>query len=62
MGNSSKEQMLKMREKGANIIPIWALGQDKGKTYQRRLLDEEDAPKLEDDSFPETSTHFLEER
>ncbi|HHU97784.1 MAG: DUF2961 domain-containing protein [Bacteroidota bacterium] len=58
MGNSSKEQMLKMREKGANIIPIWALGQDKGKTYQRRLLDEEDAPKLEDDSFPETSTHF----
>ena len=30
MGNSSKEQMLKMREKGANIIPIWALGQDKG--------------------------------
>lgn len=58
MGNSGKEYMLKMKAKGAEIIPVWMLGKVGNKTTQRRLLEEANPPKLEDANFPATSTHF----
>jgi hypothetical protein len=58
MGNSNKNGILKMREKGADISPVWFLGKENGKTVQRRLLDEADPPKVEDEDFPVTSTNF----
>jgi hypothetical protein len=58
MGNSTRDFMLKMKEKGAVIIPVWLLGNDGKKTIHRRLLDENPAPQLEDESFPVTSTNF----
>ena len=59
IGNSNRDYMLKMKAKGAEIIPVCLLGQDKDKTYQRRLLDEPNAPALEDSRFPDTSTNFF---
>lgn len=59
IGNSNKDKMLEMKSKGVDIIPVWILGQDKGKTYQRRLFDESNAPALEDSRFPVTSTHYF---
>lgn len=45
-------------EKGADLIPVWFLGKDGQATIQRRLLDEENPPKLKDENFPVTSTNF----
>ncbi|CAN5178715.1 hypothetical protein BH11BAC5_BH11BAC5_26740 [soil metagenome] len=59
LGNTDKNGLLKMKAKGAVIIPVWMLGQDGQKTTQRRLLDEHNPPKLEDENFSVTSTHFL---
>ena len=47
-----------MKAKGAKIIPVWLLGKDGNKTVQRRLLDEANPPKPEDENFPVTSTNF----
>jgi len=58
IGNSDKNFMVKMKEKGAIIQPVWMLGHDGKKTEQRRLLDEANPPALEDESFPVTSTNF----
>jgi len=58
MGNSTRKHMLVMKEKGAEIVPVWMLGTDGKVTIHRRLLDEKPAPKLEDPVFPETSTNF----
>ena len=58
IGNSTKPGIIKMNEKGANISPVWFLGKENGRTVQRRLLDENDPPALEDDEFPVTSTNF----
>lgn len=59
IGNADKNYLLKMKAKGAIIIPVWMLAKDENKTIQRRLLDESNPPKLEDENFPVTSTHFL---
>jgi hypothetical protein len=59
LGNTDKNGLLKMKAKGAVIMPVWMLGQEGQKTTQRRLLDEHNPPKLEDENFPVTSTHFL---
>jgi hypothetical protein len=58
MGNSNKNDILKMKAKGANIVPVWLLGKEGNKTVQRRLLDEANPPKPEDENFPVTSTNF----
>ena len=58
MGSADKNQLLKIRAKGGTVIPVWILGKDGKKTYQRRLLDEVNPPKLEDAGFPVTSTNY----
>lgn len=58
MGNSNKNEILKMKEKGVGISPVWFLGKEDGKTVHRRLLDETNPPKVEDYDFPVTSTNF----
>lgn len=58
IGNSTKPEIIKMNAKGANITPVWFLGKKEGRTVQRRLLDEENPPAIEDDEFPVTSTNF----
>jgi hypothetical protein len=59
IGNSDKNGLLKMKAGGAVVTPVWMLAQDGKKTIQRRLLDEHNPPKLEDENFPVTSTNFL---
>jgi hypothetical protein len=49
---------LKIKAKGGAMIPVWLLGKDGKKTFQRRLLDEPNPPKLEDPDFPVTSTNY----
>jgi hypothetical protein len=58
IGNSTKPEIIKMNEKGANITPVWFLGKKDGRTVQRMLLDETNPPGLEDEEFPVTSTNF----
>ncbi|MEI6143405.1 MAG: glycoside hydrolase family 172 protein [Mariniphaga sp.] len=58
MGNSNKNDILKMNAKGAKIVPVWLLGKEGKATVQRRLLDEANPPKPEDENFPVTSTNF----
>lgn len=58
IGNSTKPEIIKMNEKGANITPVWFLGKKDGRTVQRMLLDETNPPRLEDEEFPVTSTNF----
>ena len=58
MGSADKNQLLKIREKGGAVIPVWLLGKDGKKTYQRRLLDEANPPKIEDKDFPVTATNY----
>ena len=58
MGNSDKNGIIEMKGRGADITPVWFLGKKDGKTVQRRLLDETNPPKVEDEDFPVTSTNF----
>ena len=58
MGSADKNQLLKIEAKGGVVIPVWLLGKDGKKTFQRRLLDEANPPKLEDTDFPLTSTNY----
>lgn len=58
MGSADKNQLLKIREKGGAVIPVWLLGKDGNKTFQRRLLDEANPPKIEDREFPVTATNY----
>ena len=58
MGSANKNQLLKIRAKGGVVIPVWLLGKDGKKTFQRGLLDEANPPKLEDADFPITSTNY----
>jgi Protein of unknown function (DUF2961) len=58
MGSANKNQLLKIKAKGGAIIPVWLLGKNGEKTYQRGLLDEANPPQLEDPNFPLTSTNY----
>ncbi len=58
MGSADKNQLLKIRRKGGVVIPVWLLGKDGNKTYQHRLLDEKNPPKIEDKEFPVTATNY----
>lgn len=60
IGHSTKNFMLKMKDKGAEIIPVWIFDrQDGEKSTHRCLLDEVNPPKLEDESFPVNPTNFF---
>ena len=58
MGSANKNQLLKIKANGGVVIPVWLLGKDGKKTFQRGLLDEANPPKLEDADFPITSTNY----
>lgn len=58
MGNTGRKNILKLIEKGANLIPVWYLGTDSAKTYQGRLLGEHSHRKIEDNDFPETGVNY----
>ncbi len=58
MGSADKNQLLKIKAKGGAVIPVWLLGKDGKKTFQRGLLDEANPPKLENADFPVTSTNY----
>jgi hypothetical protein len=59
IGNANKELMLKMKAKGAEIIPVSTMTRDGNKTILRQLLDETNPPKLEDENFPSKSINFF---
>ena len=58
MGSADKNQLIKIKSRGGVVIPVWLLGKEGKKTFQRRLLDETNPPKLEDPEFPVTSTNY----
>ena len=58
IGNATKPMLLKMRERGAEITPIWFLDTRSSPSVQRKLLDEDHPPDLMDDDFPVASTNF----
>ncbi len=58
MGNSDKNRILEMLREGAELLPVWFLDQSSKPTSQGRLLDQPDAPGLDDERFPVTSTNF----
>ena len=58
MGSADKNQLLKIRAKGGAVIPVWFLGKDGKRTFQRRLLDESNPPKIEDKEFPISATNY----
>jgi hypothetical protein len=58
MGNSDKKGIIQMKQKGADIRPVWFLAREGNVSYHRRLLDEENPPQPEDADFPVTSTNF----
>jgi len=58
MGSANKVKLLKIKARGGAFIPVMVLGKEGSKTFQRRLLDEANPPKLEDSDFPLTSTNY----
>ena len=58
MGSADKNQLLSIRAKGGAVIPVWFLGKEGKRTYQGRLLDEANPPKIEDKAFPVTATNY----
>ncbi len=58
MGNNSREAILKMMEKGADLIPTGFVDQTGTVTKQGRLLDERTGYKFTDPDFPGTGANF----
>ena len=58
MGNNSREAILKMMEKGADLIPVGFLDQTGTVSKQGRLLDEQTKFKFKDPDFPGTNANF----
>ena len=58
MGNIDKNELMKMRDKGAELIPVWYLDQKDSITKHGRLLDMKVPLKMEDPKFPVTSTCY----
>jgi hypothetical protein len=58
MGNSSREAILKMIEKGADVKPVWFLDQTSPVTKQGRLLESDSKYKFTDRDFPGTGGNF----
>jgi hypothetical protein len=58
IGNQKKSVVLKAKEKGAELIPVWYVGSDGKKSHHVRILDQENPIKMEDKDFPETHMNF----
>ena len=58
MGNNSREAILKMMEKGADLNPVGFVDQTGTVTKQGRLLDEQTGYKFTDPDFPGTGANF----
>jgi len=58
MGNHSREAILEMMRKGADVKPVGFVDQTGAVTKQGRLLDEENKYTFTDDNFPGTGGNF----
>ncbi|MBK8056046.1 MAG: DUF2961 domain-containing protein [Saprospiraceae bacterium] len=58
MGNANITEIRKMMDKGADLIPVWFIGNDSTRTYQGRLLGEHSGRKISDKDFPMTGVNF----
>ncbi|MBK8881564.1 MAG: DUF2961 domain-containing protein [Bacteroidales bacterium] len=58
MGNNSRDAILKMMEKGADLIPVGFLDQTGPVSKQGRLLDEQTKFKFTASDFPGTNANF----
>jgi hypothetical protein len=58
MGNQTRDGILKMMEKGADVKPVWFLDQTGAVTRQGRLLDEDSRYKFTDPDFPGIGANF----
>jgi hypothetical protein len=58
MGNQSKARLLSIIEKGVDLVPVWFIGTENDKSIHRRLLDEENPPKLGNKEFPDVGINF----
>jgi len=58
MGNTFIDDIRRLIDKGANLIPVWYLGTDSTLTYQGRLLTEHSFKKVNDTDFPKTGVNF----
>jgi hypothetical protein len=58
MGNDSKENILKMIARGADIKPVWFLDQTGKETRQGRLLEDNSPYSFTDPDFPGTGGNF----
>ncbi len=59
IGNSTKERIIEMNERGAGITPVWSYVEPKGYNAAQRYLDMEDPPAVTDEEFPGgVSTNF----
>jgi hypothetical protein len=58
MGNNSRDEILKMMEKGAEVIPVGFLDQSGAVSKQGRLLEDENKYRFTDPAFPSGSANF----
>ena len=59
IGNSTKENIIKLNEKGADITPVWSYVEADGYDAAKRYLDMKNPPLVTDEDFPGgVSTNF----
>ena len=59
IGNSTKERIIEMNKKGAEIIPVWSYVENDGYDAAKRYLDMENPPRVTSEEFPGgVSTNF----
>ncbi|WP_422351058.1 glycoside hydrolase family 172 protein [Flagellimonas sp.] len=59
IGNSTKENINRLNENGADITPVWAYVESDGYDAAKRYMEMENPPKVTDEEFPSaTSTNF----
>lgn len=59
IGNSVRNKLRLMREKGAQLDVVWSYVEKDGLDASKRYLDMDDPPRIEDDDFPDgVSTNF----
>jgi hypothetical protein len=58
MGNHTRDEILKMMENGADVMPVWFLDQTGPVTKQGRLLEGENKHRFTDANFPGNGANF----
>jgi len=59
IGNSTKEKIIEMNKKGAEIVPVWSYVEKDGYDAAKRYLDMDNPPAVTSDEFPGgVSTNF----